>query len=136
MSVFDIDKTPANTFVVEWPDHQRFELPVPKIQTKYTEEDLQLEAWRDEAGYLHKVEARRGLHKVELEWPYLNDEQMTYIRRACKTYEYFKFIFYCDTTGEYGVLDEAYSGPFTFTLYSLRYGEGEWIDVHLSIIER
>ena len=136
MAILDIDKKAADTYIVEWADGQRFELPVPKIQIKYTEEDLQLEAWRDEAGYLHKVEARRNLHKIELEWPYLNDEQMAYIRRATKTHEYFKFIFYCDAVGKYGVLDEAYSGPFTFTLYSLRHGTGEWIDVHLSIIER
>ena len=40
------------------------ELPTPKPNPKYTEEDLQLEAWRDEAGYLHKIQVRTGLRKV------------------------------------------------------------------------
>lgn len=130
------DKTPVNTFIVEWPNGTRIELPVPKIQLKYTEEDLQLEAWRDEAGYLHKIEARRSLRKVELEWPYLNDAQLNLIKNATKSYEYFKFYYYDYESGTNGVIDEAYSGPLTHTLYSLRYGVGEWIDIHLSIIER
>ena len=38
----------------------------------------------------------------------------------------------CAVTG----LTEAYSGNITYTLYSLRYGEGEWTDVKVAIIER
>lgn len=130
------DKTPANTFIVELSTGERITLPVPKIQLKYTEEDLQLDAWRDEAGYLHKIEARRSLRKVELEYPYLNDNQMSLLKRALKSEEYFKFYYYDYENGISGVINEAYSGLFTYTLYSLRYGTGEWIDVHISVIER
>jgi hypothetical protein len=130
------NKASVDTYRVIWSDGTTFDLPTPQIELKYTEEDLQLEAWRDEAGYLHKIEARKMLHKVELTWPYLSDAELALIRRACKTQEYFRFQFYCDAVGTQGYLDEAYSGDLTMTLYSLRYGEGEWIDVHLSIIER
>lgn len=130
------DKTPANTFIVELSGGERITLPIPKFQLKYTEEDLQLDAWRDEAGYLHKIEARRSLRKVELEYPYLNDEQMSLLKRALKSQEYFKFYYYDYANGINGVINEAYSGLFTYTLYSMRYGTGEWIDVHCSVIER
>ena len=130
------NKTPAGTFIVELSNGTQITLPVPKIQLKYEEEDLQLDAWRDEAGYLHKIEARRSLRKVELEWPYLNDAQLSLVKGALKAEEYFKFYFYDYDNQKNGVLNEAYSGPLTYSLYSLRYGVGEWIDIHCSVIER
>jgi len=131
-----IDKTPAGTFIVELAGGERITLPVPKFKIGYQEEDLQLDAWRDEAGYLHKIEARRSLRRVDLEYPYLNDSQMSLIKRALKSQEYFKFYYYTYADGENGVIDEAYSGNFNYTLYSIRRGEGEWIDVKIAIIER
>lgn len=113
-----------------------YTLPTPKFELKYTEEDLQLEAWRDESGKLHKVQARTGLRRVDLEWPYLTDEQLSYIRTALKTSEYFRFIYYNSDDGMGGEMSEAYSGNLTYTLYSLRYGEAEWINVKVAIIER
>lgn len=130
------DKTSAGTFIVELAGGQRITLPVPKYKIGYQEEDLQLDAWRDEAGYLHKIEARRSLRRVDLEYPYLNDSQMQTIKTALKSQEYFKFIYYNYEDGTSGVIDEAYSGNFTYTLYSLRKGEAEWIDVKIAIIER
>lgn len=112
------------------------ELPTPKINPKYTEEDLQLEAWRDEAGYLHKIQVRTGLRKVELEWPYLTNEQLGVVRRAVKGSEYFTFRYYSDSAGINGYMSEAYSGDITYELYTLRYGHGEWVNVKVSIIER
>ena len=91
-----------------------YTLPTPKFELKYTEEDLQLEAWRDEAGKLHKVQARTGLRRVDLEWPYLTDEQLSYIRTALKTSEYFRFIYYNSDDGMGGEMDEAYSGNLTY----------------------
>lgn len=130
------DKTPANTYIVVLNGGTRIVLPVPKVKLKHEEEDLQLEAWRDEAGYLHKVEARRSLRRFDLEWAYLNDDQMSLIKHALKSQEYFQFIYYDYNGGENGVLDEAYSGNITYELYSLRYGEGEWTNVKVAIIER
>ena len=112
------------------------ELPTPKINPKYTEEDLQLEAWRDEAGYLHKIQVRTGLRKVELEWPYLTDEQLGVVRRAVKGSEYVTCRYYSDSAGINGYMSEAYSGDITYELYTLRYGHGEWVNVKVSIIER
>lgn len=129
------DKTSANTFTVV-SGGVTYPLPVPKAKTSYTEEDLQLEAWRDEAGYLHKVEARRSLRRIDLEWAYLNDDQMAYIKTALKSNEYFTFYYYDYANGTTGTLTEAYSGNITYSLYSLRYGEGEWIDIKVAIIER
>jgi hypothetical protein len=129
-------KTPPNTFEVVLPNGLRYVLPVPKYQINYQEEDLQLEAWRDEAGYLHKVEARRGLRRVDLEWPYLSDDELSLVRTALKSSEYFRFIYYNSQSGTGGVMQEAYSGNLTYTLYSLRNGEGEWIDVKIAVIER
>lgn len=131
-----IDKTPAGTFIVELADGTQITLPVPKFKIGYQEEDLQLDAWRDEAGYLHKIEARRSLRRVDLEYPYLNDSQMSLIKRALKSQEYFKFYYYNYANGTSGVINEAYSGTLTYTLYSLRKGEAEWVDVKVAIIER
>ena len=111
-------------------------LPMPKYKIGYTKQDLQLEAWRDEAGYLHKVEARRGLRRVDLEWPYLTDTEMNTIQTALKSSEYFKFTYYDYTVGSTAEMSEAYSGDITYTLYSLRNGVGEWVDVKVAIIER
>ena len=130
------DKLPANTYIVVLSDGTRITLPVPKVKPKYEEEDLQLEAWRDEAGYLHKVEARRSLRRLDLEWSYLNDDQMYLIKHALKSQEYFQFIFYDYQSGLNGTLNEAYSGNITYELYSLRHGEGEWVNVKVAIIER
>lgn len=129
-------KTPANTFIVELASGERITLPVPKYKIGYQEEDLQLDAWRDEAGYLHKIEARRSLRRIDLEYPYLNDSQMSLLKRALKSQEYFKFYYYTYANGVNGVMNEAYSGNFNYTLYSLRKGEAEWIDVKIAIIER
>ena len=129
------DKTSVNTFTVV-SGGTTYPLPVPKAKIGYTEEDLQLEAWRDEAGYLHKVEARRSLRRIDLEWPYLNDDQMNVVKTALKSNEYFTFYYYDYVNGTSGVLTEAYSGNITYTLYSLRFGEGEWTDVKVAIIER
>lgn len=130
------DKEPANTFIVELSDGTQITLPVPKIKPGYTEEDLQLDAWRDEAGYLHKIEARRSLRRVDLEWPYLNNSQLQLIKNALKAHEYFKFYYYNYEDGTSGVINEAYSGTLTYNLYSLRKGEAEWIDIKVAIIER
>ena len=111
-------------------------LPMPKYKINYTKQDLQLEAWRDEAGYLHKVEARRGLRRVDLEWSYLNDTEMNTIQTALKSAEYFKFKYYDYVSGSNAEMAEAYSGDITYTLYSLRNGVGEWVDVKVAIIER
>ena len=131
-----IDKTPAGTFIVELAGGEQITLPVPKYKIGYQEEDLQLDAWRDEAGYLHKVEARRSLRRVDLEWPYLNNSQLQLIKNALKAQEYFKFYYYNYEDGTSGVINEAYSGTLTYTLYSLRKGEAEWVDVKVAIIER
>ena len=131
-----IDKTPAGTFIVELAGGEQITLPVPKYKIGYQEEDLQLDAWRDEAGYLHKVEARRSLRRVDLEWPYLNNSQLQLIKNALKAQEYFKFYYYNYADGTSGVINEAYSGTLTYTLYSLRKGEAEWVDVKVAIIER
>lgn len=127
--------TSANTFIVVSGGTQ-YVLPTPKHKINYQEEDLQLEAWRDEAGYLHKVEARRSLRRIDLEWAYLTDTQMNLIKTALKSNEYFEFIYYDYNGGTNGVLEEAYSGNLTYTLYSLRKGVGEWVDVKVAIIER
>ena len=130
------DKEPANTFIVELDGGERITLPVPKYKIGYIEEDLQLDAWRDEAGYLHKIEARKALRRVDLEWPYLNDSQMELVKYALKSQEYFKFYYYNYASGTSGVMNEAYSGNLNYTLYSLRKGEAEWIDIKVGIIER
>lgn len=131
-----IDKTPAGTFIVELSDGTQITLPVPKTKPGYTEEDLQLDAWRDEAGKLHTVEARKSLRRVDLEWPYLNNSQLQLIKHALKTQKFFKFYYYNYEDGTNGVIDEAYSGTLTYTLYTLRKGEAEWIDIKAAIIER
>lgn len=128
-------KTPANTFVVT-NSAGTYTLPVPKNKIAYTKEDLQQEAWRDEAGYLHKIEARRQLRRIDLEWPYLSDSEMRLITTALKTDEYFSIRYYDYTSGVNSTITEAYSGTITYSLYSLREGEGEWIDVKVAIIER
>lgn len=130
------DKEPAGTFIVELDGGTRITLPVPKIKIGYIEEDLQLDAWRDEAGYLHKIEARRSLRRVDLEYPYLNNSQLQTIKYALKSQEYFKFYYYNYEDGTNGVINEAYSGNLNYTLYSLRKGEAEWIDIKVAIIER
>ena len=136
MSVIGLaGKTPANTFVVT-NSGGSYTLPVPKTKIGYTKEDLQLEAWRDEAGYLHKVEARRQLRRIDLEWSYLSDSEMQLITNALKSDEYFSFRYYDYTSGTSSTILEAYSGTITYSLYSLREGEGEWVDVKVAIIER
>ena len=129
------NKTSPNTFIVT-SGGVTYTLPVPKAKIGYTKEDLQLEAWRDEAGYLHKVEARRQLRRIDLEWPYLNDDQLQFITTALKSNEYFSIQYYDYTSGKDTTISEAYSGNITYTLYSLSKGEGEWIDVKVPIIER
>ena len=129
------NKTSANTFFVT-AGGVTYTLPVPKAKIGYTREDLQLEAWRDEAGYLHKVEARRQLRRIDLEWPYLNNDQLNYITTALKSSEYFSIQYYDFASGGNTTISEAYSGNITYTLYSLSKGEGEWIDVKVAIIER
>ena len=128
-------KTPANTFVVT-NSAGTYTLPVPKNKIGYTKEDLQQEAWRDEAGYLHKIEARRQLRRIDLEWSYLSDAEMRLITAALKTDEYFSIRYYDYMNGVNSTITEAYSGTITHSLYSLREGEGEWIDVKVAIIER
>ena len=112
------------------------ELPTPGIKAKYTEEDMQSEnTTRDAYGVLHKETVRWGVRKVELTWPYLTDAQMNIIRSACKGHEWFVFKYYSTTAGINGQIDNCYTGDLKYSLYSLRNGVGEWIDVSLSFIE-
>jgi hypothetical protein len=111
-------------------------LPTPSIKPKYTEQDLQSSnTTRDLVGYLHKETIRWGVRKVELEWAYLTNEQMNLIRSATKGKEYFTFQYYSTSAGISGSFT-AYTGDFTYSLYSLRKGVGEWTDVSLSFIEQ
>lgn len=112
-----------------------YTLPTPKYKIGYTKQSLELEAWRDEAGELHVVEARRKLRRVDMEWSYLTATQMQLIENAVKSEKFFTFNFYDYTAGDLTSMT-AYSGDITYTLYSLRNGVGEYTDVKVPIIER
>lgn len=111
--------------------------PVSRLP-KYTYQDLQLKAWRDGNGVLHKRTVRRGLLKIELTFQYLPDDMFFLLRQSTKSglAEFFSFTYYDPENGEAGYISEAYAGDLTADLYSLRKGIGEWTNVQVSIIER
>ena len=112
-------------------------LPTPGIDVQYTEQDLQQYGKRDDAGTLHKKTVRWGLRRLDLHWPVLTSAEMTAIRTAVKGKEYFSFQYLSDSAGVSGVIPEAYSGDFTYKLYTANDPTAPvWRDVSLAIIER
>lgn len=111
--------------------------PVSRLP-KYTYQDLQLKAWRDGNGVLHKRTVRRALLKIELSFQYLPNDLFLVLKNSTKSgsAEFFSFTYYDPGIGITGNIAEAYAGDLTADLYSLRKGAGEWTDVQVSIIER
>lgn len=111
-------------------------LPTPTSMT-YKEADLQVEGYRDAAGYLHKTTARWGVRTVKVKWERnLSNAEITLIRNAVKGKEYATVNYYSDTNGESGTMT-AYTGDMDYELVrATTNSDGRWTGLALSFIEQ
>ena len=110
--------------------------PVPVGNVSYQENDLQSVGYRDELGFLHKTTVRYGVRKFELKWNTLSDKEMNQLRTLLKGKEYFRFEYICANETHTGVIDMAYAGDISYSLYNYIKGIAIWKDIKVSIIER
>lgn len=106
---------------------------IPIGNVKYTENDLQSVGYRDEAGFLHKITVRYGVRKLEVKWNMLTDEEVSLIRSLTKGKEFFRLEYFSDNNN--GVIEKAYAGDPSYSLYNVRNGKGMWKDYSISFIE-
>lgn len=92
------------------------ELPTPDENgVEITEQDLQVNSYRDMAGKLHKRTVRWGLRRLDVSWSRLTAEQVNLIRSLTKGKEYFSFAYY-SSDEKSGTIPECYSGDLKYGL--------------------
>jgi len=112
-------------------------IPTPGIDTKYTEEDAQLTAYRDENGLLHKNTVAWGKRKVECVWPILTNDEINLLRKLTKNSEYVTLTYYNTQDGTSGTISQCYTGDLTYKLHTYALNnEPMWLEVGLNFIER
>lgn len=92
------------------------ELPTPDENgVEITEQDLQVNSYRDMAGKLHKRTVRWGLRRLDVSWSRLTAEQVNLIRSLTKGKEYFSLTYY-SSDEKSGTISECYSGDLKYGL--------------------
>lgn len=92
------------------------ELPTPDENgVEITEQDLQVNSYRDMAGKLHKRTVRWGLRRLDVSWSRLTAEQVNLIRSLTKGKEYFSLAYY-SSDEKSGTIPECYSGDLKYGL--------------------
>ena len=90
------------------------ELPTPDENgVKITEQDLQVNSYRDMAGKLHKRTVRWGLRRLDVSWNRLTADQVNLIRSLTKGKEYFSLSYY-SSDDKSGTISECYSGDLEY----------------------
>ena len=111
-------------------------LPTP-TSMEYKEADLQIEGYRDSAGYLHKTTVRWGVRTIKVKWEYfLTNAQLTAMRTAIKGKEYITVNYYSDSAGASGTMT-AYTGDMDYKLVkATTNSNGKWTGLAISFIEQ